>query len=33
VKSEKINFALPFGVFRRGVKIKGGVTLSILYGI
>jgi hypothetical protein len=32
VKSEKINCALPFGVLRGGLKIKGGVKLSILYG-
>ncbi len=31
MKSEKINVTLVYGVLR-GVKIKGGVKLSILYG-
>jgi len=32
VKGEKINVTLDYGVLRGGVKIKGGVKLSILYG-
>jgi hypothetical protein len=32
VKSEKINVTLTYGVLRGGVKTKGGVKLSILYG-
>jgi hypothetical protein len=31
VKSEKINVTLAYGVLRGGVKIKGGVKLSIIY--
>jgi hypothetical protein len=31
VKSGKINVTLAYGVLRGGVKIKGGLKLSIIY--
>jgi hypothetical protein len=32
VKSEKNSVTLPYGFLRGGVKIKGGVKLSVIYG-
>ena len=31
MKSEKLKFVVPFGLFRGGVKIKGCLNLSVFY--